>query len=293
MNDPLPKTYFMVADIAGSAQLYEKLNDREAQHAVERCIKRMSRSVEAYKGNLIQVVADELLASFNTAELACQAAIDMHQRIDDLPPASGHKLNIRIGLHGGATAAGSALIGNTVRIVGIARGDQIVCSQRVVDDLPPSGVVKTIPRPELGALTEGEHDLALYQVHWPARTEGAPAHSMFGPMSAATITRLCVRHHGKALLLDEKTPVLTLGRDPGSKLLIDDRKASRQHARIERRVDGFYLVDTSTNGSFVRIGGRQEVLVRKHEMLLEGSGTICFGSSINDPGAERLEFEHL
>ena len=48
-----------------------------------------------------------------------------------------------------------------------------------------------------------------------------------------------MRYHGRAFLLDEKTTVLTLGRDLGNKLVIEDRKASRQHARIERRADGY------------------------------------------------------
>ena len=76
-------------------------------------------------------------------------------------------------------------------------------------------------------------------------------------------------------------------------VIVDDRRVSRQHARIERRSDGFYLVDTSTNGSFVSIQGRQEALVRKHDVLLEGRGKICLGSTINDGRSECLEFEHL
>lgn len=81
--------------------------------------------------------------------------------------------------------------------------------------------------------------------------------------------------------------VLTLGRDPGSKLYISDRKASRAHARIEKRNNGYYLVDTSTNGTFVNFAGQQEVLVRQHEILMQGSGIICFGASIKDPKADQ------
>ena len=107
------------------------------------------------------------------------------------------------------------------------------------------------------------------------------------------VERLCVRHRGKAFLLDDKTPVLTIGRDLGNKLVIDDRKASRQHARVERRGDGYYLVDTSTNGTFVLLSGRQEVMVRRHEVQLDGKGRISFGNSGNDPLADIAEFEHL
>ena len=43
----------MFADVSGSTALFEKLGDREAMHAVERCLKRMNRSIDGYKGKTI------------------------------------------------------------------------------------------------------------------------------------------------------------------------------------------------------------------------------------------------
>ncbi|HEX6734099.1 MAG TPA: adenylate/guanylate cyclase domain-containing protein, partial [Azonexus sp.] len=105
----------MFADVSGSAGLFERLGDTEAMHAVERCLKRMKRSIDGYRGRTIQIVGDELLAVFESAEDACQAAIDMQQRIADLPPVSGLKLTIRIGLHAGpVTEEGDKLSGEVV-----------------------------------------------------------------------------------------------------------------------------------------------------------------------------------
>lgn len=103
----------MFADVSGSTALFEKLGDREAMRAVERCLKRMNRSIDGYKGKTIQIVGDELLASFENAEEACQAAIDMQQRIADLPPVSGLKLTIRIGLHSGVVERALSLSAST------------------------------------------------------------------------------------------------------------------------------------------------------------------------------------
>lgn len=294
------KLIVMFADVAGSTALFERLGDKEAMHAVERCLKRMKRSIDGYKGKTIQVVGDELLGAFEAAEDACQAAIDMQQRIADLPPVSGLKLTIRIGLHcgnvidDGKKLAGSA-ISTAARIAGIARRDQILCSSLLVHSLGQSSFIAADPVPELGSVTEDGESLALFQINWPAY-QGATANSAFstfGPSSAVPVDRLCVRHRGKAFLLDDKTPVLTIGRDLGCKLIIDDRKASRQHARIERRGDGFYLVDTSTNGCFVALSGRNEVMIRRNEIQLESRGQISFGNSGNDPLADIVEFEHL
>ena len=293
------KLIVMFADVSGSAGLFERLGDTEAMYAVERCLKRMTRSIGGYRGRTAQIVGDELLATFDSAEEACQAAIDMQQRIADLPPVSGLKLTIRIGLHAGVVVeedgklSGDA-INNAARIAGIARRNQILGSTALVAELPQPGVIVVKAVPELGTVPENGATLALYQVHWPSHTVGAThPHSIPGLESIIPIERLCVRYHGKAFLLDSKTPVLTLGRDLACKLVIDDRKASRQHARIEKRGDDYFLVDTSTNGSFVTLSGQQEVMVRRHELQLEGSGRVCFGSSGNDPSADSADFEHL
>ncbi len=293
------KLIVMFADVSGSTALFERLGDKEAMHAVERCLKRMKRSIDGYKGKTVQIVGDELLAAFEQAEDACQAAIDMQQRIADLPPVSGLKLTIRIGLHYGTVLeetdrlTGSAIT-TAARIAGIARRDQILCSSLLVGTLPKQTVIAADAMPDLGTVQEEDAALPLFQIHWPSYQGGG--HSLLSslpPIGSPASSRLCLRYRGKAFLLDEKTPVLTIGRDLGCKLVVDDRKASRQHARIERRGDGFYLVDTSTNGSFVEINGRQEVMVRRNDMPLEQSGRITFGGTGNDPVAESADFEHL
>ena len=293
------KLIVMFADVSGSTALFERLGDKEAMHAVERCLKRMKRSIDGYKGRTVQIVGDELLAAFEQAEDACQAAIDMQQRIADLPPVSGLKLTIRIGLHYGtvqeeADRLSGTAITTAARIAGIARRDQILCSSLLVGILPKQTVIAADAMPDLGSVQEDDVSLPLFQIHWPSYQGGG--HSLLSslpPSSPPVSSRLCLRYRGKAFLLDDKTPLLTIGRDLGCKLVVDDRKASRQHARIERREDGFYLVDTSTNGSFVAINGRQEVLVRRHDIALEQKGRITFGGTGNDPAAESAEFEHL
>lgn len=293
-----PKLIVMFADVSGSAGLFERLGDTEAMHAVERCLKRMKRSIDGYRGRMIQIVGDELLATFDAAEDACQAAIDMQQRIADLPPVSGLRLTIRIGLHAGSVIEEDGklsgdVVNNAARIAGIARRDQIIASSALVAGLPQSGLVVVKAVPELGVIAENGADLTLFRIHWPSHENVVNAEAAMGPASISPDDRLCVRYHGKAFLLDAKTPVLTLGRDLACKLIIEDRKASRQHARIEKRVDRYYLVDSSTNGSFVTLSGRQEIMVRRSELLLEGNGRICFGSSGNDPTTDCADFEYL
>ena len=221
-----------------------------------------------------QIVGDELLASFENAEEACQAAIDMQQRIADLPPVSGLKLTIRIGLHSGVVAVsegklGGPAVATAARIAGIARRDQILCSSELVAELPQPGIITVDAMPKLGTVAENGVEYSLFQIHWPSYQGG----SYRCPPSGRKVTcrpTACAFVTGARPSWSMKTPVLTIGRDLACKLAIDDRKGIRQHARVERRNDGFYLVDTSTNGTFVTLAGRHELMVRRNEMQLDG-----------------------
>ena len=304
MSKPLQKT-IMFADVSGSARLFERLEDTEAARAVERCIKRMERSITGYRGRTLQVAGDELQALFDSPEDACLAAIDMQLRVADIPPISGLKLTIRIGLHCGEiveqfdTVLGEA-VNTTARITGMARVDQILASKLLADQFPSHCENFVVPIREMGTIREGSNLIELVQIDWKRHEEYQRSHMSVANPSLAPASlsqkisdKLCLRYRGKAFLLDEKTPTLSLGRDPASKLLIEDRKASRTHARIEKRNGSYYYIDSSTNGSFVSFPGQIEVMVRKDEIQLRGSGRICFGGSRNDALADFADFEYL
>src|SRR6185436_1591515 len=84
---------------------------------------------------------------------------------------------------------------------------------------------------------------------------------------------------------------LSFGRDADCDVVVADRKASRRHARIERRRDKFVLSDQSSNGTWVRFGGETEGLVlRREELLLRASGLICFGHVLAEEEGPPVEF---
>lgn len=286
----------LFADVSGSTKLYEKLGDTEALHAVDRCIKRMERAIEAFRGRLVKTIGDEVMATFDTAADAFQAAIEMQQRVYDLPPVSGVKLSIRVGFHfGQAIEENNDVFGDTVntaaRIVGLAKAEQILTSAQTVEELPKllRGSIRDLEQLSVKGKAEGVH---VFEVLWHESEELTMKASSIAA-APRPVAKLAVRYRGRSYLLDDKTPVLALGRDPSCDLIIEDRKASRQHARIERRGDKFFYIDQSTNGSFVAIAGEAETMLRREEMLLRNSGTICFGSSANDPHADSAQFEHM
>lgn len=314
MNGLERRLAVLFADISGSAKLYERLGDAEALHAVDRCVKRMERAAEGFDGRLVKSLGNQIMAAFESAEAACQAALEMQQRIADLPPVSGVKLAIGIALDTGtAVETGSDITGEAVdfaaRILSLARPGQILASRRAAEELPVHlrEVIKVFPQ-SAGA----QADRQIVEVLWHRTENPAPASirevDISRPIEPVKIQatdrvaktevlaaagKLCLRYGGRAYLLDERTPVLSLGRDPGSDVVIEDRKASRHHGRIELRGGRFFYVDRSTNGSYVVSAGTQEVMVRRTEIQLQGNGAICFGTSGNDSSADRATFEYL
>lgn len=285
----------LFADVSGSTKLYERLGDAEALRAVDRCIKRMERAIEGFQGHLVKTIGDEVMATFQNAEAAFQAAVEMQQRVDDLPPVSGVKLAIRVGFHyGPAIVDNNDVFGDTVntaaRIVGLAKSEQILTSKGTVDTLPAllRESTRDLEQLSVKGKAEGVH---IFEVLWNETGElTMKANSI---LSQPPTVKLCLRYRGKAYLLDDKTPSLSLGRDKTNDVVVEDRKASRQHGRIERRGDKFVYVDISTNGSCVAVAGERETLLRREELLLRSTGKISFGSSSTDPQADCAYFEHI
>jgi len=304
LTDSHPFSILLLADIPGAKRLHASLRPDEAAHAIERCSKRMARSIDGYSGQFLHQVNDELLARFTNADEALLGAFDMRQRIADLPPVGGLSLAVRIALHVQSDAAQAQQA--VSQLAKLGEGGEILCSAPFVTALTgtlPADLVYLDPARLGGTVDTANHPFIVHRPNahaTPAMSVAItpnltppPTPPLVPSSPAPTSERLCLRYRGKSLLLDDKTPLLTLGRDSQNMLVIDDRKASRQHARIERRADGFYFCDNSTNGSYLRVAGDPEQMVRQQAVRIHGQGQLCLGSSCNDPSAEIIEFEPL
>lgn len=281
----------LFADVSGSTRLYEKLGDKEALHAVERCLNRMTRATEQFKGRVVKTIGDEVMAVFDSAEAGMDAACSMQQRVDDLPPVSGIKLAIRVGFHfGPAIEEGGDVFGDTVntasRMAGLAKAGQIITTGDTVAALP--ALLQQSTR-EIDALSvKGKAEaVRVCEVIWQESDDLTMKSASVTPAPAAT--RLVVRHGGEEKVLDASHGVCSLGRDAACDIIITDRRASRSHARIERRRDKFVLIDQSTNGTYVTFDGEAEFALKREEVILRGKGRISFGHAC-DASSEVVEF---
>ncbi len=271
------------ADVSGSTQLYEKLGDTEALRAIDRCVQSMERATVLNKGRVVKTIGDEVMAVFDSAAQGFQAASEMQMRIDEMPPlGSGVKLAIRAGFHfGSAIVENNDIFGDTVntaaRMAGLAKAGQIITTADTVAALP--ALLRESCR-EIDALAvKGKaEDVRVCEVIWQEGAELTMMSARTAP-AAPMETRLRLQHGAEELVLGPARPAATLGRDVASDVVIHDPRASRSHAKIERRRDKFVLVDMSSNGTFVTFHGEAELALKREEVILRSSGQIVFGHS--------------
>ena len=84
----------------------------------------------------------------------------------------------------------------------------------------------------------------------------------------------------------------TMGRDRSSNVFLTCEYASRCHARIEIRDGAVFLIDQSSNGTYVTFASKGEIQLRKGEIQLPpaSSGIISFGISRDRAEKELLYF---
>lgn len=269
------------ADVSGSTRLYETLGDAAALAAIGLCIDAMKQATLLNQGQVIKTIGDEVMATFATAAQGMQAACDMQRRVALLPaPANGSKLTIRAGFHCGPTLMENGdVFGDTVntagRMAGIAKSGQIITSADTVATLPT--LLQASCRPIDALTVKGKaENITVCEAIWQEDAELTMVGRFIAPLAAES-ARLRLQHGDKTAILGPARPQVSLGRDPASDIVIRDPRASRLHARIERRRDKFVLVDMSSNGSFVSFANEPEIALKREEIILRGSGRIVFG----------------
>jgi adenylate cyclase len=291
MNTP-HSLCLVFADVAGSTRLYETIGDQQALAAVERCLSILRRVTQTYRGRVIKTIGDEIMAVFASAEDGMQATSEMQQRISELPAFGTNKIAIRVGFHyGPVVEVDGDVFGDTVntaaRMAGLAKAGQIFTTQSTVALLPELLRMSTRGLDALSVKGKAE-DVLVAEVIWQENSELTMKAPSIKPR--AKEIELELRSADGIIKMDARSEALMMGRDPSCGLVIRDVRASRMHARIERQRDKFILFDQSTNGTFLKIGDEESVVLRHESMPLHGTGRIGFGHTAEEAGADALEF---
>lgn len=292
----------VAARIAGEESLRAGLNAAEVVRAVERCRHRAERAIESNLGALLSAGGNHFVAVFQKADHAVLAALEMRDRVAQLPPLCGNRLAIGISVQARSLQAGKPIpdhLNDVLDTAAETAGDRIevsrqvaqALSRRIADQLAASGSCQMIDTPLSGeapfvppvtslAANQGSHAE-------PARPADPSAQHYATPTGRQS---MLLRHHSADFILSDSRPILLAGREEGNDLVIHDRRASRHHARIEWRQNRFVLVDTSSNGTYLVDPAGQEVVLRRAEADLPDQGRIGFGFAPLDSESETAVF---
>ena len=283
----------LFADVSGSTRLYEKLGDQRALAAIESVLSELRKSIAFQRGRVVKTIGDEVMAAFETADVAMQAASDMQNRVAAIGPIDNVRLAIRVGFHfGPAIEEAGDFFGDAVntaaRMAGLAKGGQVITSGATVDALSP--LLKASTREIDSTLVKGKQDeIRIFEVIWQDSDDLTALAARTSPASTHEPT-LTLIYGEQVLKLGAARPSASLGREATNDLAVKDNMASRVHCKIEYRRREFFLVDQSTNGTYVKLGGDGEILLKREQLLLRGSGVISLGASSAAAGAKIVAF---
>ena len=283
----------LFADVSGSTRLYENLGNTMALSCIGLCLQIIKESAEAEGGRVVKTIGDELMCVFPDARAAARAASDMQNRISMQDPVSGQQMAIRVGMaYGPVIEREGDVYGDCVnvasRMAGLAKAGQIITTREVVDELPAE--LRSMTRSLDFMSVKGKaEDLAVYEI-LPRAIEDLTTLASQPGRPAARAAQLYLRHGDRELVPGPEMKAIKFGRDPTSDIPINDRKASREHARIERRRDKFVLIDRSSNGTYVTFEGQPEMAIRREEAILYGKGSLSFGHPYADDPTEVVTF---
>jgi len=283
----------LFADVSGSTSLYEKLGDQRALAAIESVLTELRKSTAMQDGRVIKTIGDEVMAVFASADAAMQAAGDMQNRVVAIPQIDGVRLAIRIGFHfGPAIEEGGDFFGDAVntaaRMAGLAKGGQVITSGPTVDALSP--LLKASTRELDAMMVKGKHDeIRIFEVIWQD-SDDLTALAARDALASKPVSTLTLTYGARRLTLGVEQTSASLGRDAANELVIADNLASRVHCKIEYRRGNFFLVDQSTNGTYVTVAGDAEIMVKREQVMLRGRGVISLGHSSTAAGAEVVSF---
>lgn len=285
----------LLADITGSAPLYEAIGDAAAARQIGACLDGLQSIIARQRGTFILSRGDDVLCTFADASAALRAAREILAQ----PPAG--QLAIHGGMHVGPVVhAHGDIFGDavnlTARLAALARPGEILISQSFVDHVPAAerSSLRILDNMTLKGKSAPTEIYSLVPKDVAARTE-----VVFGRGSGHTRTRyqqavpevsVMLRYANSSRSCKEQVS-LSIGRSTDCDLIIERSWVSRQHALVTVRRGKVQLEDRSSSGTYVSPRGGYEFFIRRETVVLTGSGTISPAMRPTDANAEVIHYE--
>jgi hypothetical protein len=132
--------------------------------------------------------------------------------------------------------------------------------------------------------------VSLYEVVWQETSTESSLTNIKPPEPSDQESRLRLRFHDTVVEVHQDHPIVTLGRELGNSLVVENKLTSRQHASIEYSRGKFLLRDQSANGTFIETP-QGIAHVHREELVLLGSGVIGLGYRPDEDIIDAIYFD--
>lgn len=286
----------MFADVAGSTALYERLGDSIASQMIGDAIHLVSEIIQNHQGVIVKTIGDEVMCRFPNADTAIQCACHIHEIMENQPVKNGVGLVFSIGVHWGIAILqeDGDIFGDVVNVSAkmarVAKARQIITTDITQRNLTSPVLLDKCREIDTMHIKGRSEPVGIYEVMWqPEGSQDMPtiiSHSL----DLVSNKPLNLYYQHRKVVLEPGERAYTFGRGAKCDQLVASTFASRVHARIENRQGIFFLVDESTNGTYLKIDDKIPVFLRQQEAPLQGKGVISFGQDIKQNNEYLLHF---
>lgn len=273
----------LFADVVGSTQLYDEFGDTKASETVALCLDVMKDATHQFNGKVIKTIGDEVMSTFPTVDEAMLAASMMQKRlsIDHASAGNGIPVSIRIGCHYGPVVEEQndifgAAVHTANRMTSQAKARQVVISGSSVAHMSPE-MRKQTRQIDVATVRGRIDEVALFELLWQPEEATSMLPTIGWEAKVRNVSRLIVSFRDTSVAVDDRKKNANIGRAEDNDLVVKGNLISRIHAKIEMRRGKFFLVDQSTNGTFLKTAAGEEIFVRRDSTELFGEGIIGLG----------------
>jgi hypothetical protein len=232
------------------------------------------------------------MCTFRDADNAVKAAKAMQLTLEKIPcddSADQVTPDIYIGIHiGPVIREDGDIFGDAVnlaaRMVSLAKPQQILITEQTFKALTPE-YQSSVRFLDKDTIKGKSGELNIYEYIW----EPDDLTVMLDRASVTLSLQSCLElKKGDSIIkVDQRKPSITMGRQHKNDLVLNYKRISRFHARIEYRRGKFVLIDNSSNGTYVHLPNQDSIYIKRDETLLSGTGIISLGrqATPGSPGA--------
>ncbi len=287
MADQTVTRTLLFADVRDSVALYEQRGDRDASTLILDMVDRFKRTIGNYRGEVVKVTGDGVMAIFDQPDQAVLAASEM------IAHSEKQSVGVGIGLdHGQAVTRSGDYFGTTVnvaaRIMALAHAGEILMTEAVVDQLSPVSrrLTRLIDRASIKGLSKPANIFSLVTFDDSATvTSGHLGDGMSGTAMGLTLI-----HGSQEICFSPRMSRLEIGRLADRDFVVLGEHVSRNHATIAYSADTFVITDHSTNGTFLVTATGERVTLRRNATPLLANGRIGLGRPPDDGYEAIIEF---